>query len=80
MATVTDHTRRIEQTDTGWQIGVTTYRLGDVWWCIVDNVSPGARLCSRKAETKEAAESHAIGVAKRLLGRTRRFPQTAQAC
>lgn len=78
MANVTDYSRRVEDTDTGWQIGITTYRLGNEWWCIVDNVSPGARLCSHKAETREAAEAHAIGVAKRLLARTRRAG--ARAC
>jgi len=76
---VTDYTRRIEEFE-GWQMGVTTYRLGEKWWCVVDNVSPGARLCSHAADSSAAAESHAVGVAKRLLGRTRRFPSTAVVC
>lgn len=79
MPNVTNHSRRVEEYQ-GWQMGITTYQLGDDWWCVVDNVSPGARLCSHKAATKEAAESHAIGVAKRLLGRTRRNPTTATVC
>ena len=28
----------------GWEVGVTSYRLGDQFFCSVDNVSPGARL------------------------------------
>ena len=79
MANATDYTRRVEDY-AGWQLGITTYRLDTVWWCVVDNVDPGARLCTHRAESKEAAESHAVAVAKRLLERTRRFHPTVQAC
>ena len=29
----------------GWPINITSYRVGDAWYCTIDNVSPGAPAC-----------------------------------
>jgi hypothetical protein len=56
----------------GWQCRLTTYRLGAVFHCTADNVSPGARLARSTGSTKEEAESNALKRATELLSRTRR--------
>ncbi len=56
----------------GWQCRLTTYRLGDVYHCKADNVSPGASLARATGATKEEAEAHALKRATELLSRTRR--------
>lgn len=56
----------------GWQVNLTTYRLGDKWHTKADNVSPGAALARIVADTREDAESRALARAKELLSRTRR--------
>jgi hypothetical protein len=56
----------------GWDIHLTTYRLGDVWHCKADNVSPGAALARTTGHSREEAEASAIERAEKLLARTRR--------
>jgi hypothetical protein len=56
----------------GWDVHLTTYRLGDVYHCKADNVSPGAALARTSGETREIAEQKAIERAEQLLRRTRR--------
>lgn len=56
----------------GWQVNLTTYRLGDKWHTKADNVSPGAALARIVADTREDAERRALARAKELLSRTRR--------
>jgi len=56
----------------GWQCRLTSYRLGDVYHCKADNVSPGARLARATGATKEEAETNALKRATELLSRTRR--------
>ena len=56
----------------GWQCRLTTYRLGDVYHCTADNVSPGARLARATGSTKEEAEANALKRATELLSKTRR--------
>ena len=56
----------------GWDVHLTTYRLGNVYHCKADNVSPGAALARTSGATREEAESKAIGRAETLLKRTRR--------
>lgn len=69
---VEEYTRRQEE-HKGWQIGITTYRVGETWFCTVDNVSPGARLHSVSGGSKEGVERQAVRAAQLLLGKTRRF-------
>jgi hypothetical protein len=58
----------------GWEVHLTTYRLGDVYHCKADNVSPGAALARTTGETREIAEQKAIERAGQLLRRARRPP------
>ncbi len=57
----------------GWKVGVTSYRLGDEYVCVIDNVDPGARLTRRVGATREAAVSEALVRAREMLSRTRTF-------
>lgn len=66
-----DYSERTVEID-GWQCKLTTYRLGDVYHCHADNVSPGARLTRTTGATKEEAEKKALDRASEMLGRTRR--------
>jgi hypothetical protein len=56
----------------GWPVRLTTYRLGQVYHCKADNVSPGAALARTSAASREEAEKHALERARELLSRTRR--------
>ena len=58
----------------GWQVNLTTYKLGDKWHTKADDVSPGAALARTVADTREDAEAQALARAKELLARTRRHP------
>jgi hypothetical protein len=55
----------------GWRVGIVTYKLGDRWYCEIDNVSPGARLTRREGATREEAEKQALDRAREMLQRTR---------
>jgi hypothetical protein len=58
----------------GWNVNVVTYRIGDRWYCTIDNVDPGARFA--RAEGSSRAEVERIGLekAQRYLKQTRKFP------
>ena len=56
----------------GWEVHLTTYRLGTIWHCKADNASPGAALARTTGTTREEAEARAIERAEQLLARTRR--------
>jgi len=56
----------------GWDVHLTTYKLGDVYHCKADNVSPGAGLARTSGATREEAEAKAVERAEHLLKRTRR--------
>ena len=56
----------------GWDVHLTTYKLGDDYHCKADNVSPGAALARTTGKTREVAEQKAIDRAEQLLSRTRR--------
>ena len=56
----------------GWDVHLTTYRLGGTYHCKADNVSPGAGLARTTGSTREEAERKAIERAEQLLSRTRR--------
>jgi hypothetical protein len=59
----------------GWQVNLTTYKLGEKWHTNADNVSPGAALARIVADTREDAETRALARAKELLSRTKRHCQ-----
>ena len=56
----------------GWPLRLTSYKLGNVFHCQADNVSPGATLVREIGSTREEAEQKALEVARRRLSRTRR--------
>jgi len=53
-------------------VRLTSYKLGDVFHCQADNVSPGATLVRETGATRDEAERKALEVARRRLSRTRR--------
>jgi len=56
----------------GWPVNLASYKIGAVYHCKADNVSPGAGLARTTGATREEAEEKAIARAKELLSRTRR--------
>lgn len=57
-----------------WQIEIESYRLGDIFYCTINNVDPGARFARAEGSTREDAESKALEKAERYIKQTRRFP------
>jgi hypothetical protein len=58
----------------GWAVNVVSYRIGDRFYCTIDNVDPGARFARAEGTTREEAESTAREKAQRYLQQTRRRP------
>ena len=58
----------------GWPIEIETVKLGDVYYCTVNNVDPGARFARAESSTREEAERQALAKAERYLAQTRRHP------
>ena len=58
----------------GWPIEVETFKLGDVYYCTINNVDPGARFARAEAPTREEAEQQALAKAERYLAQTKRHP------
>jgi len=56
-----------------WQIEIETYQLGDVFYCTINNVDPGARFARAEGPTREDAERQALEKAERYIKQTRRF-------
>ena len=57
-----------------WTIEIETYQLGDVFYCTINNVDPGARFARAEGSTREEAESKALEKAEKYIKQTRRFP------
>jgi hypothetical protein len=58
----------------GWPIEIETYQLGEVFYCTINNVDPGARFARAEASTREEAEKQALAKAEKYLAQTRRHP------
>jgi len=58
----------------GWPIEIETYQVGEVFYCTINNVDPGARFARAEGSTREAAEQQALAKAERYLAQTRRHP------
>ena len=56
-----------------WTIEIETYQLGDVFYCTINNVDPGARFARAEGPTREDAESQALAKAEKYIKQTRRF-------
>ena len=65
-----DHSTRREKL-AGWDVNIVTYRIGEAFYCHVDNVSPGATVARGQGKTAEEAEKSAIGKATDRLAQTR---------
>jgi hypothetical protein len=68
-----EYTERNETIDT-WPVHIVTYRVGDAYYCTIDNVDPGARFARAEGATREDAERVALEKARKYLRQTRRFP------
>ena len=64
--------RRLELA--GWPVEVETHKLGDVYYCTINNVDPGARFARAGGATREEAERSALEKAQKHLKQTRKFP------
>jgi len=69
--------RETRQELDGWPINVVSYRVGDRYYCTIDNVSPGARFARAEGATREEAESTALEKAGRYLKQTVRRPTSS---
>ena len=58
----------------GWDVEIETYQVGDIFYCTINNVDPGARFARAEGSTREEAESKALGKAEKYIKQTRRFP------
>jgi hypothetical protein len=58
----------------GWPVRLTSYKLGDAYYCKADNVSPGAAIARTTGATRQEAENAALAKARHRLERTRRNP------
>jgi hypothetical protein len=58
----------------GWDVNIVSYRIGDRFYCTIDNVDPGARFARAEGSTREEAEGTAREKAGRYLQQTRRRP------
>lgn len=56
----------------GWPVHLTSYRIGEMFYCTADNVSPGATLARTSGATREEVESAAIERATGKLAATKR--------
>jgi hypothetical protein len=56
----------------GWPLRLTSYRLGETFYCKADNVSPGALIARAAGASREEAEAKALDKASERLVRTRR--------
>jgi hypothetical protein len=54
-----------------WKVNIVSYKLGDQYYCTVDNVEPGATLARSQGSTREEAEKKTLEKAKELLAKTR---------
>ncbi len=66
-----EYCERIEDVG-GWHVRLTSYKLGDIYHCKADNVSPGAWLARVTAPSRQAAERQALNRAQESLSRINR--------
>jgi hypothetical protein len=51
----------------GWKVNVTSYAIGDRYYCHVDNVDPGATIVRTEGPTREEAMVIALAKAQERL-------------
>ncbi len=57
-----------------WKVHFVSYKVGDQYFCTVDNDEPGATLSRSQGPTREEAEKKAIQKAQEMLAKTRVLP------
>ena len=57
----------------GWPIEIETYQVGEIFYCTINNVDPGARFARAEGPTREEAEQKALEKAEKYSKQTRRF-------
>ena len=55
-----------------WPVKLTSYRIGETFYCTADNVSPGAAVARTSGATREEAENAALERARSRLATTKR--------
>jgi hypothetical protein len=59
---------RVERKElAGLQVNVTSYKMGDLYHCHIDNVEPGATITRSEGSTREEAELAALARALERL-------------
>ena len=53
-----------------FRIRITSYKVGDVYYCTVDNIDPGAVIARSRGKSQEEAESKAIAHARQRVEAT----------
>jgi len=57
----------------GMKVSLTSYKMGERFYCHIDNVDPGATIVRADGETQDEAEQLAVSKAiERLTSKTRR--------
>lgn len=51
----------------GWKVNVTSYSIGDEFYCHIDNIDPGAVIVRTEAPTREEAVLLAFARAQERL-------------
>ncbi len=75
---VEDQQRREVEIE-GSVLAVSSYRMGDIWICHVDNVTTGATIAHARAESREHAESEALELAGKRVRSAQRLRETIDA-
>ena len=76
----TEEYSRRRQEIAGWEAEITSYRIGDSFFCHVDNVSPGATVSRAEGKTREEAEKEALAKASERFAATRKHEQPPASC
>ena len=66
-----DFKRRRDKIE-GWDVDISTYRIGESCYCHVDNVSPGATVSRGEGKTPAEAEKVAVEKARERLKQTKK--------
>lgn len=70
--------QRRQATCEGWDIGITSYKLKDRYYCKIDNSDPGATIARGQGATQQEAEHEALRKAQSRLALTRRIQTTRE--
>lgn len=58
-----------------WSVRLTSYKLGNLYFCVADNVDPGAVLSRGTGGSRDEAEGAARDKARYMVQRTRVLPR-----